>query len=114
MLERVMMVVLAAAVTSLFVAMILLFGMGDVIDYNMPDGKSYFVDGYLVDIEYVGGAFGYRARTVFFFDDGRVINVADSEQVSVELNTTVCLELQKSKKGNIVHLIDVEIIGDRK
>lgn len=78
-----------------------------VIDEIQPDGNSYYVDGYLIDVEYVGGASGYKARTVFFFNDSRVINVVDYNQVSVELNTYIRLELQKSKDGELEYLIGV-------
>ena len=84
------------------------WSVGDMIDKTFPDGDSYYVDGYLIDVEYVGGAFGYRARTVFFFNDSRVINVVDRNQVSVELDTYVRLELQKSKNGELEYLIGIE------
>lgn len=101
-------------VMSIFALAMFCFGVhwmitiGTVIDDMQPDGDSYYIDGYLIDVEYVGGAFGYKARTVFFFNDSRVVNVVDTYQVSVELNTNIRLELQNSKDGKCVYLINVE------
>ena len=103
-----MTIIIAIMLVMLGVAAYFIINVGDVIEDSFPDGESFYVDGYLIDVEYVGGAFGYRARTVFFFDDGRVINVVDTDQVSVELNNNIRLELQNSKDGEYVYLINIE------
>jgi len=103
-----MAIVLTSVLVMFGVAFYFIINVGDAIDDSFADGDSYYVDGYLIDVEYVGGAFGYKARTVFFFDDGRVVNVVDTDQVSVELNNNIRLELQNSKDGEYVYLINIK------
>ena len=105
-----MAVVLGVVLVMLGCAIWFINDVGDTIEKRFQDGDSYYIEGYLIDVEYVGGAFGYRARTVFFFNDSRVINVVDANQVSVELNAYVRLELQKSKDGELEYLIGVKTL----